>query len=160
NPWDFAASCDLPAPCRQAGARPPLMLVLQGCSGIPWVADVAAPRRLRPPRETGSNPLRRTERSAPMAVARVCPRAMAPIIFSAPALLQCLDDGVAHLPGAETLGARLEDVRRPVPLAQGSADGALHAVGQVGPIAGMAQHHGHRQDGAQRIGEVLAGNIG
>ena len=68
--------------------------------------------------------------------------------------------GVAHLlrtcPGA----ARCGDIASTDALCQDLLDGCLDAVRGLHEVEAVAQHHGCRQNGGQRIGDALAGNIG
>src|ERR1035437_8913713 len=43
---------------------------------------------------------------------------------------------------------------------QGGDDAGLHALRFFGQMKGVAQHQGDREDGAERIGDVLAGDVG
>ena len=55
---------------------------------------------------------------------------------------------------------RLEDVAGALALGQHPAHRALDAVRLLGQAERMPQHHRHRQDRGERIGDVLAGDVG
>jgi hypothetical protein len=69
------------------------------------------------------------------------------------------DDGVAHLRRAHARRARLCDVAGAVAVGQHLADGRLDAVGVGSLRERVAQHHAHRQNRRDRVGEVLAGDV-
>ena len=70
------------------------------------------------------------------------------------------DHGVAHGLGAEPGRPRLHDVRRCAALGQHLPHRALDQRRLGLLLEGMAQHHGGREDGGERVGHVLAGDVG
>ena len=76
------------------------------------------------------------------------------------ALIEALDDGVAHLARADGAAAVLLDVGGAQALIEHLRDRPLDPVGRVAEIEGIAQAHGEARDGGDRVGHALAGDVG
>src|SRR5512137_1552279 len=78
-----------------------------------------------------------------------------PCLPSCPLSVQRGDHRVAHVLRADLRGALAPDVRGPQPPPEYLAHGRFDAVGLLGAVQRVAQHHRRRKDGRQRIGDPL-----
>src|SRR5690554_263346 len=67
--------------------------------------------------------------------------------------------GVTHFRGTNLAAARCHDITSTQPLIQHLTDGPFDGVGHGGFAEAVTQHHGYRQNGCQRVGNALSGDI-
>lgn len=70
--------------------------------------------------------------------------------------LELRDDGVAHILGT---GAAAQVFGQSA-VVDGVLDGLLDGLGLDGQAEGVSEHHGDGENGADRVDDALAGNIG
>src|SRR3977135_1231585 len=69
------------------------------------------------------------------------------------------DYGISHLPGANLAGSSLKNIGGAIPLGEYFLHRDFDAGGDPVLIEAVAEHHRRRQDGRQRIGEVLPRDV-
>src|SRR5574343_78332 len=74
-------------------------------------------------------------------------------------LLQGRDHGIAHGAAANLVHAIRPDIGGTITLGQRLLYGIFHATCIGFVVEGVSQHHGGRQDGRQRIGDILVGDV-
>ena len=64
---------------------------------------------------------------------------------------------ISRVPMGMTPGSAMSAVRQPS--ASTASTGVFDGLGLRGQVEGVAEHHGHRQDGGDGVGLVLAGDV-
>lgn len=71
-------------------------------------------------------------------------------------LFQLRNNGVTHVSGAGVAAQVLGEGT----VINGVLDGLLNGLGLVGQTQRVTEHHGHRQNGADRVDDALARDVG